>query len=198
MIEVVKNDGVAELDPSFIDSAEATRLFTVLRSELMWHEEFLTIAGRSIKAPRLVCWYGDGDAVYRYSGTDHHPLEWTPTLLSLRERITRSGGWRFNSVLGNLYRDGRDSMGWHADKEKELGTTPLIASLSFGAERLFRLRHNKSHESVDVLLGNGSLLVMSGSLQRCWRHCLPKTAALEMPRINLTFRYIYSMVNGSR
>lgn len=192
MDELVRKDGVAELYPCFIESNEATTIFSTLRGELSWREEILTIAGRSIKAPRLICWYGDPNAVYRYSGIDHYPLEWTPTLLMLRERIASYGGWHFNSVLGNFYRNGQDSMGWHSDKEKELGAMPVIVSLSFGSERLFRLRHNKSRLTVDVMLGNGSLLVMRGELQRCWRHCLPKSPATEMPRINLTFRYIYS------
>jgi len=197
MRELVVNDGVAELDPCFIESVEAFSIFSILQSELAWREEYLVIAGRKIKAPRLVCWYGDADAVYRYSGIDHHPLNWTPTLLSLRDRISRFGGWQFNSVLGNYYRNGQDSMGWHADKERELGPTPLIASLSFGAERLFKLRHNKSRLTVDMMLGNGSLLVMSGELQRNWRHCLPKIPELAMPRINLTFRYIYPPENNN-
>jgi len=93
--------------------------------------------------------------------------------------------------LGNWYRDGQDSMGWHADNEKVLGPNPWIASLSLGATRLFKLRHNRTGQSIDVPLTAGGLLIMGGSLQHHWRHCVPKSRTATGPRVNLTFRHVY-------
>jgi len=183
-------DGELVYLPGFLPPSVADAMFRRLRSELAWHEETIVIAGKSVKVPRLVCWYGDEGAVYRYSGVDHRPLPWHPALLELREAIEARSGWTFNSVLGNWYRDGNDSMGWHADNEKELGANPSIASLSLGATRLFRLRHTRSGDIVDLELADGSLLLMGGALQHHWRHCLPKTRKPVGERINLTYRFI--------
>jgi alkylated DNA repair dioxygenase AlkB len=185
-------DGELEYIADFIPADRADVLFDRLREELAWHEEDIAIAGRTIRVPRLVCWYGDPGAHYRYSGTGHDPLPWTDLLNLLKLEVEQRSGRRFNSVLGTLYRDGNDSLGWHADKERELGPEPCIASLSFGAERRFELRHNNSREAVGLTLGHGSLLFMGGSLQRHWRHRVPKVPAVRSPRINLTFRLIFS------
>jgi alkylated DNA repair dioxygenase AlkB len=162
-----------------------------LLAELAWEQESISIAGRTVLVPRLVCWYGDASARYRYSGVDHQPLPWTGTLSEIRMLVESRVGAPFNSVLGNYYRGGSDSMGWHADKEAELGINPTIASLSLGVSRRFLLRHNRTHEQCELKLAHGSLLMMAGSLQHHWRHCVPKTRAAEDPRINLTFRYIH-------
>lgn len=183
-------DGELYYLPDFLPAVQADGYFRSLLAELAWHEEQIVIAGKALKVPRLVCWYGDPGAVYRYSGVDHVPLPWTPVLAMLRQAIEQRSGWAFNSVLGNLYRDGGDSMGWHADNEKELGPCPKIASLSLGATRRFRLRHIRSGETIDMELTHGSLLLMGGALQHHWRHCLPKTRKPLGPRINLTFRRI--------
>jgi alkylated DNA repair dioxygenase AlkB len=183
-------DGELRLYEQFLSRDEATQWFASLRSTLPWHEEHVTMFGKSVTAPRLISWHGDAGAVYTYSGVRHDPAPWTPDLLALRHRIEGVTQRRFNSVLANLYRDGRDSMGWHADKEKELGDAPFIASLSLGAERLFRVRHNRSGKTLDVVLRNGDLLTMGGVFQKHWRHCVPKSAATSDARINLTFRHI--------
>lgn len=190
MLNLASRDGELYYRPDFIPEPEALTLFERLLEELAWQEEVIIIAGRHIKVPRLMCWYGDEGAAYRYSGVSHQPLPWTNTLLELKQRIEGDCGQHFNSVLGNLYRNGQDSMGWHADKEKELGENPFIASLSLGEERLFKIRHNKTDATVDLTLANGSLLLMGGSLQHHWRHCLPKMRAAKSARINLTFRTI--------
>jgi len=140
MQNLIEHDGIATLDPEFIPAAEAGDLFVALRQNLAWSQEHYTLFGKSVPSPRLVCWYGDSDAVYSYSGVKHTPHPWLPLLLDLKARVEVVSGCVFNSVLGNLYRDGKDSMGWHADKEPELGPQPCIASLSFGAPRLFMLR----------------------------------------------------------
>jgi alkylated DNA repair dioxygenase AlkB len=141
--------------------------------------------------PRLVAWHGDPGAVYTYSGTAHEPRPWTDDLRSVRERLQRLTGHRYNSVLLNLYRDGRDGMGWHADDEPELGPAPAIASLSLGATRRFRLRHRGQRElGCAVDLAHGDLLLMAGGTQSAYLHALPKTARLVGERINLTWRWV--------
>jgi alkylated DNA repair dioxygenase AlkB len=187
---LLNRDGELDLIEGFLPPGEADGFLARLREELAWREEHILIAGRPIRVPRLVCWYGAAGARYRYSGVMHEPLPWTDTLSVLKARVEQACGRRFNSVLGNLYRDGDDSLGWHADKERELGPEPYIASLSFGAERRFELRHNKTRETLALPLSHGSLLLMGGSLQRHWRHRVPKMPGVRLPRINLTFRTI--------
>ncbi|WP_027159671.1 alpha-ketoglutarate-dependent dioxygenase AlkB family protein [Methylobacter luteus] len=184
-------DGELYLVRQFYRPPESDRLLAILTAELDWREEDIFIFGRWVKVPRLMCWYGDADAHYSYSGVDHAPLPWTAELQAIRDKVERQCRYRFNSVLANLYRDGRDSMGCHADNEKELGPNPVIASLSFGDERLFRLHHKKRKKaSLDIVLGHGDLLLMAGTMQHHWLHALPKTKQLKKPRINLTFRRI--------
>jgi alkylated DNA repair dioxygenase AlkB len=172
----------------FYGSVDADQYFQQLQQSLNWHQEQLFIYGRWLIVPRLMAWYGD--AHYRYSGVDHQPQAWTSVLAELRLAVEAACGQRFNSVLANLYRDGCDSMGCHADDEKELGRNPLIASLSFGDSRLLRFKHLETAQKLDIELGHGDLLVMAGALQHHWRHELPKTRKLKQPRINLTFRQI--------
>ncbi len=190
MLNLVPFDGELYLHNNFYGLQEADLLFDRLKTDLAWQEEAVFIYGRWVKVPRLMCWYGDSDAWYRYSGVNHQPRPWIPALQAIREKVERQCQCDFNCVLANLYRDGKDSMGCHADDEKELGQNPVIASLSLGDERLFKLHHKKRKETVDVILGHGDLLVMAGALQHQWMHALPKTKKLKAPRINLTFRKI--------
>lgn len=175
----------------FCDAAEAQVWFTRLQAEIPWQRHRLRIFGREVDAPRLSSWIGDADAVYTYSGTRFVPHAWTTACAELREALLGRCGARFNSVLCNLYRDGRDSMGWHSDDEAELGPEPLIASLSFGAVRRFRLRHRRdATQRLDIDLPSGSLLLMAGATQRNYRHGLARTARPVGARMNLTFRRI--------
>ncbi|MFA5984099.1 MAG: alpha-ketoglutarate-dependent dioxygenase AlkB [Methylococcaceae bacterium] len=183
-------DGELYKIPQIYQHAEALALFLQLHDNLAWREEQLFLFGKWVKSPRLVCWYGDANASYRYSGIDHQPLAWPELLWGIKMRMEQQCAYQFNSVLGNLYRDGQDAMGWHSDKEPELGAQPLIASLSFGETRLFKLCHKKSKHSVNIELADADLLIMAGSLQQHWRHALPKSKRLKRPRINLTFRKI--------
>jgi len=187
---LIDHDGELYLDKNFLLGGEAENLHNQLLNELDWNEEFITIAGKPIKVPRLVCWHGDTGVQYRYSGTDHIAQCWTSSLLKLKEKLLAVTGKTFNGVLGNQYKNGQDSMGWHADKEKVLGAAPYIALLSLGDERLFKVRHNKSKKVLDLNLTNGSLLVMAGSLQKNWQHSLPKTSRIKANRISLSFRTI--------
>ena len=187
---LVSQDGELAYLADFLTQPKAQDCFVRLQTELDWQQEVVTIVGRRVPVPRLVCWHGDDGAIYRYSGLTHYPQAWTETLRELKQAIETVSGHSFNSVLGNLYRNGQDSMGWHADQEKVLGINPFIASLSLGTERLFKIRHNKTGETLDLKLGNGSLLLMGGSLQHHWRHCIPKSRQDTAARINLTFRNI--------
>ncbi|MGJ0485819.1 MAG: alpha-ketoglutarate-dependent dioxygenase AlkB family protein [Methylomicrobium sp.] len=180
---------------AFYNQPEADRLFAEFYRTLAWQEESIPIFGKWCKVPRLMCWYGDAEAVYRYSGVAHQPLPWTSELWSVKAQIETFSRCAFNSVLANLYRDGRDSMGYHADNEKELGINPVIASLSLGDSRLFRLHHKKRRENLDIVLEHGDLLFMAGALQHHWVHALPKTRQAKNSRINLTFRRILPTSN---
>ena len=170
---------------------EAWELFRELRRGIDWRQEEVVIFGRSRLVPRLVAWHGDPGASYTYSGTPHEPLPWTPALEQARRRVQELSGLQFNAVLLNLYRDGRDGMGWHADDEPELGSDPAIASVSLGAVRRFCLRHRRRKGlRTDLSLPHGSLLLMAGATQGHWVHALPKTAVPVGERINLTFRRV--------
>ena len=175
-------------DPDWLAADAATALFEALRAALPWERHRITVYGRNLEAPRLSCWIGD--VAYRYSGTLFEPHPWPDALVSVRERLDRELGAGFNSVLANLYRDGQDRLGFHRDSEPELGPEPLIASISLGATRRFRLRERKGSGSFGIDLEHGSLLVMSGATQRNWLHAVPPTARAVGPRINLTFRRV--------
>ena len=188
--QIIDQDGYAYLIDDFIVPQQAADVFNTLLDKVAWQQEHYVIYGKSVAAPRLVAWYGDPQARYAYSGIAHEPLPWLPVLWELKNRVEFAAQHQFNCVLCNLYRHGQDSMGWHADKEPELGRNPFIASLSLGETRLFKFRHTKTKETVDVILKPGCLLLMGGELQYHWRHSLPKTAKVHQARINLTFRKI--------
>ena len=179
--------------PQWLGSGEADVLLAELRATIAWEVHRIRIFGREVDSPRLSCWIGDEDASYVYSRTRFAPHPWTPALRTLRDRVADACDARFNSVLANLYRNGQDSMGWHSDNEPELGRQPVIASLSLGAARRFRLKPRSEAARSDVLaieLEHGSLLRMAGDTQQCYVHDLPKTSAAVGPRINLTFRWV--------
>ena len=157
-----------------------------------WRQEHVTLWGRTSPQPRLVAFYGDDALVYAYSGVTLTALPWTPEILRLKNRVEQCCGHAFNNVLLNYYRDQRDSMGFHSDDEPELGPCPVIASLSFGAERQFVLKHRHRDDIADVRLAlpSGSLLLMKGATQANWKHGVPRTARACGPRVNLTFRTI--------
>ena len=185
------DDGQLTLLPEFIPVEQRGPLFELLRAQVPFAPKQIRILGRSVDQPRLTAWIGDQSAVYTYSGVRHEPEPWPPELATLRERVSQAAGNDFNSVLCNLYRDGRDSMGMHSDSERELGQNPVIASLSLGAVRRFQLRHRKQKGvGLDLDLPDGSLLIMRGALQHHYRHGVPKQPQIQAQRINLTFRKI--------
>jgi len=186
-------DGDIRYTADFLTRSRSDRCFSELLELVDWKQHVIRIHGKAIASPRLSAWYGDPGARYRYSGLTLEPCTWLPILRRLKGKIEAACDAPFNSVLLNLYRDGSDSMGWHSDDEPELGARPVIASLSLGATRRFRLRHRRRREvaPVEIELDGGSLLVMKGDTQRFWKHQVPKTRRAVGPRINLTFRYIH-------
>lgn len=185
-------DGELLLCEQFFSPSEASILYTRLKKELQWRQDVLRIAGKEVAIPRLQAWYGDSGTDYSYSGLKLSALPWNSVLAELKDRLENELNTPFNSVLANDYRDGNDSVSWHADDEPELGQNPVIASLSFGATRCFQLKRKKKseHERLKLNLPGGSLLVMKGTLQHHWYHAVLKTKLPVGERINLTFRYI--------
>ena len=165
-------------------------LFAKIHKETHWQERKIKIFGREVTQPRLVLWVGDPGCLYRYSGTTLSPENWTPGLLSLKQKIEDLTKSTYNSALLNLYRNEKDSMGAHSDDEKELGHQPTIASLSLGETRKIFFRHKTKKDKVVINLESGSLLTMRGSTQKHWKHEVPKTKTSKGPRINITFRKI--------
>jgi alkylated DNA repair dioxygenase AlkB len=183
-------DGALSFWPSAFSVPDADALQAELLESIDWRPETLTIFGRPRQVPRLVAWHGDRGARYTYSGVLHEPRPWLPVLERIRARVSELTAHRYNAVLLNRYRDGRDAMAWHADDEPELGDEPVIASVSFGATRGFRLRHRATRRTIAIDLSHGSLLVMSGPMQQHWLHSLPRTTRPVGERINLTFRWV--------
>jgi alkylated DNA repair dioxygenase AlkB len=176
--------------PNFFSKAESDSFLKNLRSNIVWKQESMNMYGKKIDFPRLTAWYGNNDKPYSFSGITLQPLPWSSEILSIKSKIEPVAKTAFNSVLLNLYRDGNDSISWHTDAEKELGTNPVIASVNYGATRKFQLRHIKTKEKLEIELTHGSLLIMQGELQHFWQHQVPKTSKVVGERINLTFRVI--------
>ena len=185
---LLNRDGVVEYMPSLFSCKESEELFGELLNTTPWQHDEVILFGQKRVLSRKVAWHGDGDFSYSYSGTSKTASPWSPGLLLVKERVEQRCAHRFNSCLLNLYHDGSEGMGWHSDDERTLGRNPVIASVSFGAERIFKLKHRKSKEVVSVVLEHGSLLVMKGETQHHWVHTMPKTKKIDAPRINLTFR----------
>jgi alkylated DNA repair dioxygenase AlkB len=185
-------DGEVIIYQNFFEQLESEQLFNELISNMNWRQDKIKMFGKEFDQPRLTAWYGDEGKSYKYSGIIMNPESWIPALLLIKERIEKVIELNFNSVLVNLYRNGKDYVSWHSDDEPELGNNPTIASVSLGETRRFQLRHksNKNLDTVEIALNHGSLLIMKGSTQHFWKHQVPKTSKLLKERINLTFRVI--------
>jgi len=175
--------------PHFLDPEAASSAFDIFLAELEWRQHYIKIFGKLVPQPRLTALYGINDQSYTYSNLTLKPLKFIPKLMEIHQKLKEQTKINFTHCLANLYRDGNDSMGWHADDEKELGKNPVIASVSLGATRRFQLKHKSNPNLKNQLdLEHGSLLLMKGTTQHFWKHQLPKTKKLVSPRINLTFR----------
>jgi alkylated DNA repair dioxygenase AlkB len=177
--------------PAIFPEQDADQLYERLKKEISWEQKPIRIFGKMVLQPRLTAWYGDPEATYSYSGVKNVPLPWADVLAEIRKKVEEVSSSSFNSVLLNYYRNGNDSMGWHRDNEKELGTLPSIASLSFGDKRKFKVRDHKLHTRlISIEPANGSLILMKGEMQEFWEHSVPKQSGELQGRINLTFRKI--------
>jgi alkylated DNA repair dioxygenase AlkB len=176
---------------NFIPKNEADYYFNEIKENTPWKQDFITVFGKTYPQPRLTCLYASNSKPYTYSNITMKPLLFTKELLNIKKKVEQNCDENFTTCLLNLYRDGNDSNGWHADNEKELGTNPVIASVSLGANRWFHLKHRYQKElRYKVELKHGSLFLMSGKTQHYWLHQIPKTKREVAPRINLTFRVI--------
>ena len=181
-------DGIAEYSGAIFDKIDSILLLNNLLESILWQQDEVILFGKKRILSRKVAWHGEGNFTYSYSGTSKKANPWTPTLKIILEKVEALSGTRFNSCLLNLYHHGSEGMGWHSDNEKTLGINPVIASVSFGAERIFKLKHRKTGEVVSLKLEQGSLLIMKGETQHHWVHTMPKTKKITAPRVNLTFR----------
>ena len=177
--------------PDFLTSNQADFYMSALQDETPWQQDDITVFGKTYQQPRLTALYGLNKKPYSYSNITMQPLLFTDNLLEIKSKVEKVTKTTFTSCLLNLYRNGKDSNGWHADNESELGKNPIIASLSLGEERWFHLKHREQKElKTKILLEHGSILLMKGSTQHCWLHQIPKTKKQINARVNLTFRII--------
>ena len=175
----------------FYDRPKADLIYTELERDILWQQDDIRIFGKTHPQPRLTALYGNEGLSYSYSNIKMEPHPWNLLLQKIKLEVEKVAATTFSTVLLNYYRNGKDSNGWHADNEKELGLNPIIASVSFGAERVFQLKHNSDTEQKkSIVLQHGSLLLMKGTTQHFWKHQIPKNAKPIGPRINLTFRLI--------
>jgi alkylated DNA repair dioxygenase AlkB len=184
------SDTWLDFEPEWLSRDEAQRCLAAVRAELIWDQREIVLFGKRIMQPRLVAWAGD--VPYRYSGQTLEPRPFTDTVRALTERVNGFAAARFNHVLLNRYRDGRDSMGMHADDEPELGEDPVVATLSLGASRRMILapRRPRDGERRSLELPSGSLLIMRGACQRRFRHGIPREPDVTDERVSLTFRQV--------
>lgn len=185
--------GWIEYYADFLTQLESQLLFDELLLSIKWSQGSIQLFGKKVQTPRLEAFYSTDGSHYSYSGQQLTTHPFNEGLKQLKEKVEKISSEHFNSVLINLYRDGTDSNGWHADNEKELGKNPLIASLSLGVSRRFDLRHNITGENRQFTLEPGSLLIMGGELQHNWKHQIAKSKKIQDPRINLTFRKIMNV-----
>jgi alkylated DNA repair dioxygenase AlkB len=184
-------DAEVTMYQGFFDKNESDQIFIELYNNIDWKQDSTTLFGKQVNLPRLTAWYGDLGKSYCYSKIKMEPLLWIPLLINIKDQIEALTNTQFNSVLLNLYRDGRDGVAWHSDDELELGKNPMIASVSFGANRRFLFRHKFQKKlKFEIELTHGSFLLMKGATQHFWQHQIPKTNKLVEPRINLTFRTV--------
>lgn len=181
-----------EYRENFLSREEADGLKDHLLKTATWEQRTQKMYDKTVLTPRLTAWYGDQNKSYESADNNTSSTNlWIPELLSLKERIEKEFGYRFNGVLLNLYRDNNDSVAWHRDKENRYGKRPVIASISLGQTRNFDFRKRDHHQSKYGLpLPNGSLLIMKGDLQENWEHRIAKSTVRMKERINLTFRLI--------
>jgi len=170
---------------NFFTKEESDYYYTTFLKQTKWREYEMEIFDKTVTAPRMISWHEDKNEA---SAT----TDWSSELLDIRKRVENETELDFNAVLLNLYRNGKDGVSWHSDHTERSGINPIIASVSFGETRIFRLRHKfkKELKQVEIPLHHGSFLLMAGTTNSFWQHQVPKTAKDILPRINLTFRMV--------
>lgn len=187
---ILPYDGVSNYHGVILDRNQCEYYYKKLWNTIEWKNDEAIIFGKLITTKRKVAWYGDSEYNYTYSKITKKANLWTPELLALKAIVEKESGETYNSCLLNLYHSGKEGMAYHSDGEKMLKKNGAIASLSLGAERKFSFKHKENRQRIDILLENGSLLVMKEFTQTNWLHRLPPTKKVTTPRINLTFRTI--------
>jgi alkylated DNA repair dioxygenase AlkB len=189
-LELLSYDGQVTYMGPVLDTASAMNYYEILMKDIAWKHDEAKIFGKHYITKRKVAWYGDHEYDYTYSNVTKRASIWTPELLALKNLVEKRSNTTYNSCLLNLYHDGSEAMAWHSDGEKTLKKYATIASMSFGAERMFAFKHKQSKERISIKLMSGSLLLMQGVTQEHWLHRLPPTKKPCGPRVNLTFRTI--------
>ena len=189
-LNLLPQDGTVNYYGEIFNLNQANHYYRKLLETIEWKNDEAIIFGKKIVTKRKVAWYGSKDFEYTYSKTTKKALPWTKELLELKTAVEKETGEFFNSCRLNLYHNGNEGMAYHSDGEKDLKKNGAIASVSFGAERKFSFKHKITKEKVELILQNGSLLVMKDLTQTFWLHRLPPTKKIFSPRINLTFRTI--------
>lgn len=181
-------DADVMLVDSFFTKEESDGFYNSLMSETPWREYEMPMYDKIVTAPRMISWYQDREE----NIPSGNAPEFTADLNEIRKRVEMHTSLKFNAVLLNLYRNGSDSVSWHSDKIDRSGSNPIIASITFGETRMFRLRHKfrKDVPQLEIPLYHGSFLIMAGKTNSFWEHAVPKTSKEVLPRINLTFRRV--------
>jgi len=171
---------------NFFTKEESDHYYELLLHQTKWKEYEMEIFDKTVKVPRMIAWYQDKENI----DSNQNIPDWSPELLKIRKRVENETALNFNSALLNLYRNGNDSVAWHSDQEGNSGPNPVIASVTFGESRMFKLRHKfrKDIAPIEIPLHHGSFLLMAGTTNSFWQHQVPKTSRDVLPRINLTFR----------
>lgn len=185
-----ERDSAITFWPNWLPAADADNLLRKSIESIDWRADIIRIVGKQIQIPRLQQWFGQPGTSYTYSNICMQAVSFPDWIDSLRIAVEEQTGSAFNRALVNYYRDGSDSVDWHADDEPELGPEPVIASLSLGVERVFQLRHRLTKQRISISLPHGSLLMMGAGIQGYWQHRIAKVANLQEPRVNFTFRYM--------
>lgn len=186
----VPYDGIVTYHGKIFSAHQCDFYLKKFMENIAWKHDELVLFGKKITTKRKVAWYGSDNFEYRYSNNTKRALPWTEDLFLLKNVIEHTTHETFNSCLLNLYHTGMEGMSWHSDDEPDLKKNGAIASVSFGAERKFLFKHKTTEEKIEIILENGSLLVMQGTTQIHWQHRLPPSKRITQPRINLTFRTI--------
>ncbi len=189
-IHLIQHDGDVYYYPSALTHSQAQCYFDDLITHPNWLCDKFIMFGKLITTQRKVMWVGDKPFLYRYAGATKQAEPWPDSVLAIKTHVETLTRTSFNCCLLNLYHNGSESMGWHSDNERELKKNGMIASVSLGAERIFRFKHKKTKQTQSVVLAHASILTMEGELQSYWQHALPPTKKVDRPRINLTFRNI--------